>query len=393
MPKDPRGVNAPPAAALEPENAKIAGKKPAAKGAAKKGAGHKKPKEILFRGLDKPPTSSDFYLWCDYIEVRCLASPDKRFSRGDLLECTTELGEMEILTEGVEHEDEPEEYEDDEADGLGADNEGHEADEEALRALPVDDRREAHAADLFSQFGVRSRVFGAAYPFVISADGQEITLVDGRTAAQNLYLELLLSSSLRLINLGRRGELTEHFEEISEKIFRGLMPPGWEVHRFGAKGTTRYKGHLHSRLKALAQDWRADFNLSRKQFNKRNSGDGGLDLVAWHPMGNDGRIGIPAAAAQCGCTAEGWRLKQLEATPSSMAYMQMLHPWAAYYFMPLDLVAVADGGFDWQRRPHVSRTILVDRLRIVRLSDEFKVMDDYKNPSLALSEAPGSYRA
>jgi len=304
-----------------------------------------------------------------------------------------ELGEMEILTDGVEHEDELEGYEDDETDGVDAENEGHEADEEALRGLPVDDRREAYAADLFSQFAVRNQVFSAAYPFVISGDGQEISLVDDRTSSQNLYLELLLSSSLRLISRGRRSELTEHFEEISAKIFRGLMPPGWEVHRFGAKGSTRYRGHLHSRLKALAKDWRADFNLSKEQFKKKNSGDGGLDLVAWHPMGDDGRVGIPAAAAQCGCTAEGWSLKQLEATPTNMAYMQMQHPWAAYYFMPLDLVAVADGGFDWQRRPHMSRTILVDRLRIVRLSDEFKVMDDYKNPSLALKEAPGSYRA
>ncbi|WP_188238678.1 hypothetical protein [Stenotrophomonas maltophilia] len=378
-----------------PKDAQVAVKKSAAKRAVKKAAPKKKPKEILFKGLDKPPTSSDFYLWCDYIEVRCLASPDKRFSRGDLLECTTELGEMEILTEGVEPEDE--EYEGDEtvedAEDVVAEDNGLEADDEALRALPVDDRREARAADLYSQFAVRSQVFGDAYPFSLSEDGQEISLLENRTASQNLYLELLLSSSLRLISLGRWGELTERFEEISEKIFRGLMPPTWQVHRFGAKGGTRYRGHLHSRLKALAKDWRADFNLTRKQFKARNSGDGGLDLVAWHPMGEDGRVGVPAAAAQCGCTAEGWSLKQLEASPANMSFMRMDHPWATYYFMPLDLVAVADQGFDWQRRPHLSSTILVDRLRIVRLSNEFKVMEHYKDPSDALKEAPGSYRA
>ncbi|HEL4265686.1 TPA: hypothetical protein UM524_000407 [Stenotrophomonas maltophilia] len=378
-----------------PKDAQVAVKKSAAKRAVKKAAPKKKPKEILFKGLDKPPTSSDFYLWCDYIEVRCLASPDKRFSRGDLLECTTELGEMEILTEGVEPEEE--EYEGDEtaedADDVVAEEDGLEADEEALRALPVDDRREARAADLYSQFAVRSQVFANAYPFSLSEDGQEISLLENRTASQNLYLELLLSSSLRLISLGRWGELTERFEEISEKIFRGLMPPTWQVHRFGAKGGTRYRGHLHTRLKALAKDWRADFNLTRKQFKDRNSGDGGLDLVAWHPMGEDGRVGVPAAAAQCGCTAEGWSLKQLEASPANMAFMRMDHPWATYYFMPLDLVAVADQGFDWQRRPHLSSVILVDRLRIVRLSNEFKVMEHYKDPSDALREAPGSYRA
>jgi len=378
-----------------PKVAQVAVKKSAARRAVKKAAPKKKPKEILFKGLDKPPTSSDFYLWCDYIEVRCLASPDKRFSRGDLLECTTELGEMEILTEGVEPEDE--EYESDEAaedaDDVVAEDDGLEADDEALRVLPVDDRREARAADLYSQFAVRSQVFGEAYPFSLSEDGQEISLLENRTASQNLYLELLLSSSLRLISLGRWGELTERFEEISEKIFRGLMPPTWQVHRFGAKGGTRYRGHLHSRLKALAKDWRADFNLTRKQFKARNSGDGGLDLVAWHPMGEDGRVGVPAAAAQCGCTAEGWSLKQLEASPANMSFMRMDHPWATYYFMPLDLVAVAGQGFDWQRRPHLSSTILVDRLRIVRLSNEFKVMEHYKDPSDALKEAPGSYRA
>ncbi|MFA1289663.1 hypothetical protein ACDJ03_18270 [Xanthomonas axonopodis pv. nakataecorchori] len=333
-------------------------------------------KEDLFKLLSHPPSSSDAYLWCDYVEIRCIVHPDKRFSRGNLIECVSELQAMEMNASVDEDADD-----DEEVDGSGlqppADDDGE---------IPVDDKREAWAAALFNQLDARAKLFGDSYPFQLVGSGQELVFTPATNGGVGLYLQLLLSASLRLISNTRRMELTEAFESIAEQIFRGLMPSGWEVHPFGAKASRRYKGHLFTRLTKLAQDWRGDLRLKKRHFKTRNAGDGGLDLVAWHPLGGDGRVGLPLAAAQCGCSAEEWSLKQLEASPAKLN-LTVQHPWATYYFMPQDLVDVLDDGLDWQRRSDIAMAIVIDRLRIIRLIVEFGKESDYISLSPAVQEA------
>ncbi|MFS8375413.1 hypothetical protein EIQ27_19895 [Xanthomonas campestris pv. armoraciae] len=344
----------------------------------------------LFKQLTIPPSSSDLYLWCDYVEVRCLTHPDKRFSRQNLIECLAELDGFSMRS-GNEFD-----ASDDEADetSLADDLDGGEGqldgvadeDEDDEDPIPKSDRRESKVSSIFAQLGVRSSIFASSYPFTLDAGLQEICLAEPNTGGHGLYLQLLLSASLRLIEKSRRAELTEEFEVISEKIFRGLMPAGWEVHQFGAKAAVRYRGHLFTRLSKLADDWRGHLRIKRAHLKTTNSGDGGLDLVAWHPLGSDGREGIPIAAAQCGCTAEEWSLKQLEASPSKLS-IDVLHRWATYYFMPQDLVGVIDGQLDWQRRNDVARAIVIDRLRIVRLAREFDADQTYVNLTPVVQEA------
>lgn len=368
----------------------FAAKKPAMRRAIASKKGGSSPPAALFRQLSSPPTSSDLFLWCDYVEVRCLTHPDKRFSRQNLLEC---LAELDAFSMRDGEDDEVGDYDGEQGDY------GEEADEElaqyedndlihhdAQDPIPTTDRRESKVASIFAQLGVRAAVFEEGYPFSLDDGLQEICLLEARTGEHGLYLQLLLSASLRLINPQRRSELTSEFESISEKIFRGLMPTGWEVHQFGAKVSTRYRGHLYNRLVKLAGDWRGHLRIKRAHLKTRNSGDGGLDLVAWHPLGADGRVGIPIAAAQCGCTAEEWSLKQLEASPSKLN-IDVLHKWATYYFMPQDLLGVIDGQHDWQRRNDVASAIVIDRLRIMRLARQFDADLQYAELTPAVAEA------
>lgn len=345
-------------------------------------------KEELFQALSIPPKSSDLYLWCDYVEIRCLVHPDKKFSRQNLLEILAELDAFAIRQD-VDEElsegdfDESEEISEDQD---AVDDEIDEDEEFFEDVMPITDRRESKVSSIYLQLGVRAKLFGEQYPFRLDDGLQEVGLRELSLGGRCLYLQLLLSASLRLISKARRGELTNEFESISEDIFRGLMPNGWEVHPFGAKASLRYKGHLFERLKSLAKDWRGDLRIKKEHLKTRNSGDGGLDLVAWHPLGEDGRVGLPIAAAQCGCTAEEWSLKQLEASPSKLA-IDVLHHWATYYFMPQDLVGIIDGQYDWQRRNDLARAIVIDRLRIVRLASQFGVDGKYLVLSPAVEEA------
>ena len=164
------------------------------------------------------------------------------------------------------------------------------------------------------------------------------------------------------------------FEECSLAVFTHLMPKGAEVHPAWASGGAagRYQGSLSDKYRAIARDIRAVPTFKDRDFKTGDHGDGGIDIVAWHPMG-DIRDAIPSALAQCGCSREDWRRKHLEASPSKLrAKFNPYHPWTTYYFMPIDL-RWEDG--DWANKSDFGDAIMVDRLRLVRLAKEFDLVD------------------
>ena len=343
----------------------------------------------ILHNLESRPKSSDIYLWCDYIELRCLVHPDRRFSRGNLLELLDETVDLAAPDPDIDDAA----AEDDDA-GLEAhadDGEGEpdaDANAPAAHGMTSKDRNESRTADQFKNLAYRATIFGDAYPFELDATSQELRLRAIDTPLRKLYVQLLLSASLRLVPQTRRHELTEPFEKLSAQIFTCLMPAGWEVHQFGAKSATRYRGHLYTRLKKLAGDIRGRLEVEKHHYKTTNSGDGGLDIVAWHPLGTDSRVGIPIALAQCGCTAEEWSLKSLEASPSMLgANLNTLHPWATYYFMPQDLVDGRGPQQDWQRRPSLSKSIVIDRLRLIALAIQYGVTTECANASERVEEA------
>ena len=336
----------------------------------------------ILHDLHKLPKASDPYLWCDYIELRCIVDVDQKFSRGDLLELLAEAGEIaDEDFDDADSDDDEEPDADESADG------DENADTAAAAVLPKADRHETKVSWLFKSLVYRASLFGDAYPFELDAANQELSLRPADTTVRLMYLQLLLSASLRLVPRKRRPELTDPFEKMSAEIFRCLMPNGWEVHRFGATAKARYTGHLFDRFKKLAADLRAELTVKRAHYKRINTGDGGLDIVAWHPMGDDERVGIPIALAQCGCTAEEWTLKSLEASPSRLAHLRAHHRWATYYFMPQDLSTSIDGKNDWQRRPSLTDCIVVDRLRLIRLAVQYDVTDKCMNAKKPVEEA------
>ncbi len=311
----------------------------------------------VLKELGYPPKAGkhELYRWCDYIELRCMTHVDKRFSRDSLSEALEENHDADA--------DDP------------LDDTGENEDEFSSSRLDTaeKDKHEQHAAFCFKHLRWRATVFGDNWPFTLDEHATEIKLKQTLTEIHRFYLSLLLSSSLGFTPKKRWRGLTGLFEQASIEIMKRLMPQGAEVHAFGAAETTRYTGHLFDRLTKLTEDVRGTLDLKKAHFATHDTGDGGLDIVAWHGLGDD-RKGIPIAFAQCGCTASGWPNKMLEASPARLGgHLCTLHGWATYYFMPLDLSTEIDNAMDWQMFSDFGSAIVIDRLRFIRLTENYTI--------------------
>ncbi|GAA3911678.1 hypothetical protein GCM10022405_41050 [Gibbsiella dentisursi] len=307
----------------------------------------------MLDNLESLPSNDEFF-WADFIEIRALVHPDNCFSRGEL--------DSVMLAQ-------PE-------------NRGREASREKWR----------FATDFVLQ---RISIFGDSYPFVLSEDRDTLSVSlpeDSLSTIQKLYLSLLLCANIKYVPTRRRHELTRAFELISLPIFKSILPKGTSVYPNWAGGgeQARYVGSLFQKYQSIASDIRCEsVNLRERDFRNNDHGDGGIDIVAWHPMGDE-RDAIPIAFVQCGCSQKEWIAKQLEASPAKLiSKMPVIHPWSTYYFLPQDLRWM-DG--DWAYKADIGGAIFVDRLRLINLARENELFEELP-PTPYVSEAINmSYR-
>ena len=288
----------------------------------------------MFKNLDTPPSASDINLWTDFVELRAVVHPDRCFSKGDF--------------SGVARR----------AQDLGR---GFNA--ETKWKMVTD------------MVNIRAKAFSAAYPFKLSTDVDTVELDFDEGAQQTSYLGLLIAACLRNIADEVRGDVARAFEEASVVVFSKLMPVGSVVRATYAAGGpgVPYTGLLFNKLNQLALDLRCIANFDAADFKPTDVGDGGIDMVAWHPM-YDSRQGIPIAFAQCGCSTTDWEWKQLSPHPAKYrSKLPVMHPWANYYFMPLDFRRL-DG--DWENKSDLAEVIMVDRLRLLRIAISSHAIDD-----------------
>ena len=291
----------------------------------------------LLNGLAKVPRHAYSFLWTDYVELLCLCSLNKLISKGNIDATTQEAGDVQ-----VDSVDQP--INDDQSEDL-------------------DDRISRRWADIHARLVARSKQY-TDWPFVLEKNVLRSRFNEHNTR-HRLYLALLVASSLRLCEEGRAGEVTSAFEEISYHWLRHSLNDLWEVRPFGAHQTlpAAYTGTLLVKLKALAEDIQARMQKSDEQYDPKNTGDGGIDLVAWLKMG-DHRGNMPVIFGQCACSPTDWEDKQLDVTPAATeAHLSPHHPGAAYCFVPHDLSA---NDKLWDRSEHVKRTVLVDRRRLFK---------------------------
>lgn len=301
--------------------------------------------------LVSPPSSSDLHLWADYIELLCLANIDKAISRADVLDRLQEEADLDETLNDT-------------------------SDGPSLQPAAKSDRRAQQADDWFSQLQYRSSVFGQAYPFYLSDDERTLYRQPRMTKRRKLYIFFLLSSSLSRINKKRWNDLTSAFEFASAAALRKLLPNSGRTYVFGTNKLNRsgrYSGKVWDKIQKLAGDLGETVVCSEDDFDARNTGDQGLDVVGWVPFADDAE-GRLIVFGQCTCTPD-WAAKQHES--SENAWSPIIHFTAPLNNMVFIPFCFRTSNGSWYNRVDIQRSILVDRLRLIfHLWDSNRSLDN-----------------
>lgn len=328
----------------------------------------------MFQQLTELPRERATHHWADYVELLTLTHIDGEFSPADLLERWDErddLGELQIQ-EGPDEDD---------------------GDEGLFDAPPASldwssaarrDRRHRLAGDVFEHLLYRADRFGDSYPFEVQLGTIRLLRrrVDAAHHGHQTYLFLLLASCLRYIQTSERKHFTSNFEQVAAEMLSHWLPPHAEVHVFGTASASspapRYTGTLLNKAQQLAADLREE--LARKKFSDRDSGDGGLDLVAWLPTGDDEK-GVPTWFAQATCRVD-WQLKQYEPLKWN-TYIPPTSPRGNLLFIPF---CFRQAGGAWHDENWVTEAVIIDRARFLWLT-ELLSPDLDSLPQSALADA------
>ncbi len=295
--------------------------------------------------INKLPSDSDTHTWTDYVELLALVNMDNV--------CTADSAADRI---GDISRD------DDEADGIDA------GEYDEMREPIANDRKRSSARcharirDAFALAQWRASAYAEAYPFLVDAERRSLTLAENLSPMQSLYVFLLLAANLRFFT-GRYSDLTDRFEEVAECVMRDVLPARTEVHVFGKATAKKYKGSAFDKIKELSLDIRATLCVSEADFRKGDSGDSGIDIVAWHGFA-DSQKNILIYFGQCACSRDGWTKKQLEASPQALSNVLVSSPqWTTMMFVPVCFRRVGGG---WAVLSEVASVVFIDRYRFLK---------------------------
>ena len=299
---------------------------------------------VPIRTLERPPRTKDTHLWADYVELLCLVNPDGLVARADLVDRWRTSDDLRR--------------------GQQEDIEVESSQEGTQGASALGDRRIGHADDVFGHFIYRAATFGDSYPFTVTELGalQRREILGG---GHQLYVYLLLCSSLRYILRSEWDGLTKGFERLSEGALKAWLPVGAEVHIFGTSAgpDQRFIGTLQSKLTQLAGDLSERLLLTDEDFRRGDTGDAGCDIVGWIPLG-DQTAGLLVILAQATCQVD-WVSKQQESAPATWGgILTWTVPHNNVLCIPFCFRA-PDGAWYWKRQ--IRQSIVIDRVRLLWL--------------------------
>ncbi|MGA9994310.1 MAG: hypothetical protein WBP93_02795 [Pyrinomonadaceae bacterium] len=331
----------------------------------------KKPSPL--KKLETLPPTYDSYEWADYIELLCLANKDGRVSKADVLDFVRErkrdlneghpLEGSEAEEKDIEDEMEVEdEYEDDE-----------DIDEETPEPALADDKWDIRGSDWFRHLEYRSGAFVEFYPFRVIKGGTVLVLSGSKarlSVQRKLYIFLLLASNLRYLSQSDQTSIASIFEVASFHALETYLPSGSNLYMFGKHGLNKSgpysSGTLWEKLNRIAADIREKVVCKKSDFKPSNTGDAGLDLIAWLPLeiGSEMRRGFFVVFGQCACTRR-WVEKQFETSYDTWKnYLSFTVYPTRLTFIPYCFRKATGSWHDYNK---ISATVVVDRLRLTNL--------------------------
>ena len=330
-----------------------------------------------------PPKSKAPYIWADFIELLCLANPDRQVSQADVIDRVR--GAIDDNVQGIiENINPAQALEDPNLTDLlaGTKESGYLLEERGIDEEETespaerDDKWEQWAGERFSQLEYRTGAFTDFYPFSLSEDKRVLTRHENLTLKHKIYVFFLLASNLHYFNKKDGTTLTSVFEVASYHALENCLPQNSQRFMFGKHplNTGPYSGKLWNKLGKLAEDIKEVVRCKKENFSPLDSGDAGLDLVAWVPWA-DSTSGNLLVFAQCGCGAD-WPPKQAE---TSMEVWDNYMSFTAYpsrmTFIP-HCFRAANG--EWHNPDEIHKTVVVDRPRLTFLLREKEmVLRDY----------------
>lgn len=291
--------------------------------------------------LESIPDTFESYVWADFIELLCLANIDGQLSKADLLDRVCER-----------------------VDNLGEGDYSWQEDGELERSDHTD-KWIQRVNDWFKHLEYRQGAFANSYPFQLSDHSSVLNLKTSIKSAQKLYLLFLFASSLRHFSQQQRSKITSIFELVSLHALKTYLPEESNSYMFGTHplNNDRYTGKKWNKINKLAADIHEQVLCRETDFEIADTGDGGLDLVAWHSFADSAR-GFLLLFGQCKC-AQDWVEGQAETSLDRWdKRISFTVPPVRMTFIPFCFRAV-DG--NWYKYDDVHKTILVDRVRLMQL--------------------------
>lgn len=228
------------------------------------------------------------------------------------------------------------------------------------------DNQRSAAEDWFRQLEYRKETFKDFYPFQL--EDRQLILKSPISAKMKIYIFLLLCSSLRIIKETYRNSVTTNFELLSVEALKEYLPE-FTVHPFGKCSTARehYPNKLINAIEKLANNLNERNICEPDRIGTKNTGDGGLDIVAWRSLYKDNTPGNLICFAQCACSPGGWEEKLYDVHIDKWRhYIDFIHMPANFMFIPICFRS-SDG--DWFNKDDIRSSIVMDRLRICMLLD------------------------
>ncbi len=224
------------------------------------------------------------------------------------------------------------------------------------------DKWNTRIQEWFDILKVRKEIFQDFYPFSID-DNNHIKLEEDLSNNHKLYLFLLLSSSLKYIENGT-NILTSDFEKLSLEALKNYLPDNAQSYIFGTN-SDKYTGTLKQKTDSLAQDLKYTTKYREDSLNVHNTGDNGVDLVAWIPFEQDeNQNNMQMFLVQC-ATGKNWIDKQYEPDKFSSNLIDFKSYVNKSLFIPYD-ARNNNRNFSEQNKI-LNNVLFFDRFRILHL--------------------------
>lgn len=237
-----------------------------------------------------------------------------------------------------------------------------------------DDETSAKIYDLMQFLQKRNNLFDEYYPFEVRDGDGFIRKKETITDKHKLYVFFLMAANLRFFHEYESG-LTSDFQVISSHVLKEMLPISAIIKAFGTTKNLNiegYSGNKFAKYKKLAEDVGGHLLVKPEELPNTDTGDGGIDLLAWIPTGDNAPY-MPLYFVQCGCTGDEERMLSKQDEVSSKLWERRI---ARTMPIPVMMTPVCfrDGGGLWFK-PTEIRTVFIDRVRMIyflnqKLDDE-----------------------